>query len=71
MSEEELIEAEDVEIEEQEERGDDVVFRYVGRSFVPGIPARDLTRDEADAIGWDVLRGIECAHDRQPLYEEV
>ena len=63
-------------MDELEERdvqpaSDDVAFRYVGRSFVPGIPARDLTEQEADEIGRDVLRGIECANTRQPLYEEV
>ena len=67
--------SEELERVEQETSGDvaqgETAFRYVGRSFVPGIPARDLTQEEADEIGRDVLRGIECVHTRQPLYEEV
>ena len=64
-------ELERVEQETNGGEGEGIAFRYVGRSFVPGIPARDLTQEEADEIGRDVLRGIECVHTRQPLYEEV
>ena len=58
-------------LEEEGPRGGDIAFRYVGKSWVSGVPARDLTYDEADRIGWDVLRHIVCAHNHQPLYEEV
>ena len=63
------------EIEIPQERGkplpDDVAFVYIGRSFVPGIPARDLTHEEAEAIGRGRIKKIKCAHDGQPLYREV
>ncbi len=31
-------------------------WKYRGEGFVPGIPARDLTQDEAKQIGIDFLQ---------------
>lgn len=39
-------------------------YRYLGGGFLPGIPARDLSADEAKAIGLKLL-------DNSPLYERV
>ena len=63
----------EIEIPQEEKRPlpDDVAFVYIGRSFVPGMPARDLTHEEAERIGRERIRGIKCAHDGQPLYREV
>jgi hypothetical protein len=58
-------------LEPEEQEAGAVAFRYGGQSFVPGIPARDLTAEEADAIGRDMLRGIVCANSGEPLYKEV
>jgi hypothetical protein len=42
-----------------------IMFEYIGEgSWIPGIPARDLTEEEAQAAGLEVLRG-------SSLYEEV
>jgi hypothetical protein len=52
-------------------QGDAVVFRYVGKGWVPGIPARDLTWEEAEAIGVDVIRNVLDPHTGAMMYEEV
>ena len=46
-------------------------FIYVGRGHVKGIPRRNLTHDEADVFGWELLRGIQCCHTGQKMYREV
>jgi hypothetical protein len=63
----------DIEIPQEEKQpvGDDVQFVYVGRSFVPGIPARDLTAEEVEAIGYERIKDAICAHSQKHLYQEV
>lgn len=63
----------DIEIPQEKKQpvGDDVQFVYVGKSFVPGIPARDLTAEEVEAIGYERIKGILCAHNHKHLYQEV
>lgn len=51
--------------------GDDVQFVYIGKSFVPGIPARDLTATEVAGIGYERIKSITCAHTQNALYQEV
>jgi len=31
------------------------VYKYIGNGFVPGIPARDLTEEEAEEVGVDLV----------------
>jgi hypothetical protein len=40
------------------------MWKYKGGGFVPGIPARDLSDEEVQAIGEDVLKA-------SGLYEKV
>jgi hypothetical protein len=48
-----------------------VAFRYVGEGWVPGIPARDLTWEEAKALGLEVIRKILDPHTGEVMYEEL
>lgn len=44
-----------------------VVYRYTGPGWWPGVPARDLTQHDIDALdheAWDVARALN-------IYEEV
>jgi len=38
----------------------EIYLRYVGSSFLPGVPARDLSREEADRHGvtWLLKSGL-------------
>jgi len=38
----------------------DIYLKYVGGAFLPGVPARDLTREEADSHGvaWLLTSGL-------------
>lgn len=32
------------------------MYKYIGNGFVAGIPARDLTEEEAERIGVDIIK---------------
>lgn len=40
------------------------MWKYLGGGFIPGVPARDLTDDEARGYGLDLLKA-------SGLYEEM
>lgn len=52
-------------------RGKGLGLRYVGRGFVPGVPARDLTEEEAEAYGREWLLGLVDPHTGEAMYEEI
>ena len=33
-----------------------IKWKYLGGGYVPGIPARDLTQDEAEVIGNELIK---------------
>jgi hypothetical protein len=49
----------------------EIAFQYIGPGWSPGIPARDLTRSEAEEHGVELLRRLRSAHTGEPLYEEI
>lgn len=61
----------DVPQEPRLERWRGIAFVYEGPGWVPGVPARDLTVEEAEELGWERVRGLVSMHTGQKMYLEL